>query len=1142
MLNIGTLAAGGGEYYVGEVASSAEDYYAGRGESPGRWVGSVAKDLDLEGEVDPAQFRRVLDGRNPTSGEVLVSAVGSASRATARNGGRTSTLPTESEVDVVRAAAALGVSTRYVRRMLSEGDRLAELRKADPSASAPDKYLIGRRTPPRPGGPHWTISSEELIRFSTGRDVRQHRAAYDLTLRPPKSVSVLWALGDDHVRAEVRAAHTAAVDETVLYVEHHAVRARQKGIQETHGIVAAAFDHRTSRAGDPLLHTHVVAANMTQLPDGSWRTLYSPGLYEHAKAGGYLYQAHLRHELQSRLGVEFTSVVNGTAEVDGVPDEVIRLFSKRRQEIEELIAESGTGSARSAQIATLASRSAKEYGVDPTVLLDRWRDEAKAVGFEASALTDVIGRVDGPSAIADEALDRLFESMAGPHGLTAMSSTFTRADVTSTIAAAVGASLPAGKIDDLAGAFLGDSRRALAVDRLRGARPAVQQRWTAPELLAAEAELLRLAMVPASATVDPAVVLDVLAMRPELSAEQSDMVVGVCLESRLVQSVEGRPGAGKTYATEAVVAAHMAAGVPILGCAVSAAAASELESQAAFGRSTMEATTIARMLIDIDRHGLAPHSVIVVDEASMASTRDLVRLAVHASRVDGRVVLIGDPDQHGAVEAGGIFARLCADDGYPTFRLVENRRQRDHGDRLAVTEYREGQITDALARLDAGGRVVRCASAGEVLDAMTADWYAARLAGGRDPMIAGPNSTRRALNERARVMLDNEGALSGRALVARGREFRVGEEIVCRRNARQLKGDGAEFVKNGSVGVVVDIDHRAHSMRVRFDSEGTITIPASYLDAGHVDYAYARTTYGVQGQTHEQARYLPTDLSGFEEGYVALTRGTEGTKVFILEGDQVIVDDESHGPDERRHRGLDEVSPSLGRRRSQTLATRGRRTGEISGRPLAEVSSELRNLSRIFESCPPEMTTAVEKTQAAIETLAVKSRAWASQADAEEATPSERLRAANEVRSIEKRTDRLSKKLSVVQRQEAEYAEWTSAHAGTIERIADVRAEERGILAAISADPDRHLGPERSQILDASSRHQADRLAIERAKVGLATYLARWEPEATTDGPEMNVLVGVRPSDPMAFAERERVIELLADAPIDLGNEVGLEP
>lgn len=392
-------------------------------------------------------------------------------------------------------------------------------------------------------------------------------------------------------------------------------------------------------------------------------------------------------------------------------------------------------------------------------------------------------------------------------------------------------------------------------------------------------------------------------------------------------------------------------------------------------------------------------------------------------------------------------------------------------------------------------------------------------------------------------MLDNEGALSGRPLVARGREFRVGEEIVCRRNARQLKGNGAEFVKNGSVGVVADIDHRAHSMRVRFDSEGTITLPASYLDAGHVDYAYARTTYGVQGQTHQQARYLPTDLSGFEEGYVALTRGTEGTKVFILEGDQPIVDDESHGPDERRHRGLDEVSPSLGRRRSQTLASRGRRTAEISQRPLAEVSSELRNLSRIFESCPPEMATAVEKTQAAIETLAVKSRAWASQADAEEATPSERLRAANEVRSIEKRTDRLSKKLSVVRRQDTEHAEWTSAYAGTIERIADLRTEERGILAAIGADPDRHLGPERSRTLNASTRHQAERLAIERAKVGLATYLARWEPEATKDGPDMDVLVGVRPSDPMASAERDRVIELLAAAaPIDLGNEVGLEP
>ena len=80
MLNIGLLAPGAGEYYIGEVASSAEDYYTGRGESAGRWVGSLAAEVGLAGEVAPEDFRAVLAGRDPRSGEQLVhrKAAGSA--------------------------------------------------------------------------------------------------------------------------------------------------------------------------------------------------------------------------------------------------------------------------------------------------------------------------------------------------------------------------------------------------------------------------------------------------------------------------------------------------------------------------------------------------------------------------------------------------------------------------------------------------------------------------------------------------------------------------------------------------------------------------------------------------------------------------------------------------------------------------------------------------------------------------------------------------------------------------------------------------------------------------------------------------------------------------------------------------------
>ncbi|MCZ2112017.1 MAG: relaxase domain-containing protein [Dehalococcoidia bacterium] len=255
---------------------------------------------------------------------------------------------------------------------------------------------------PKPvGRVPWTVSGAELTRFIESRGEKKFRPGYDLTLRPPKSVSVLWALGGADVAVAVRAAHTAAVDEVVTYYERHAVRSRstKKGRRvETDGIIAAAFDHRTSRAGDPLLHTHVVTANMTRFDvegdDGVevlWRAIESRGLFEHGKAAGCLYQAHLRHELTKRLGVRFGAVVNGAAEIDGVPDAVIDMFSKRRNEIEEELAATGRSTARSAQVATLETRKAKDYSVDADTLTARWTAEAATVGFDAVAASACTG-------------------------------------------------------------------------------------------------------------------------------------------------------------------------------------------------------------------------------------------------------------------------------------------------------------------------------------------------------------------------------------------------------------------------------------------------------------------------------------------------------------------------------------------------------------------------------------------------------------------------------------------------------------------------------------------------------------------------------------------------------------------------------
>jgi hypothetical protein len=126
VLNIGKLSAGATEYYIGEVASSAEHYYSGRGEHPGRWVGSLADELGLSGEVEPEQFRRVLLGKHPHSDEFLVTAQGGS------RGG--------DDVDLSLV--------RLVRQAKSERRRARPLKSKEPCARVlDDLWSVGAQPP-----------------------------------------------------------------------------------------------------------------------------------------------------------------------------------------------------------------------------------------------------------------------------------------------------------------------------------------------------------------------------------------------------------------------------------------------------------------------------------------------------------------------------------------------------------------------------------------------------------------------------------------------------------------------------------------------------------------------------------------------------------------------------------------------------------------------------------------------------------------------------------------------------------------------------------------------------------------------------------------------------------------------------------
>jgi hypothetical protein len=224
-------------------------------------------------------------------------------------------------------------------------------------------------------------------------------------------------------------------------------------------MVAAAFRHRTSRAGDPQLHTHLLVANVVLGADGRWSTLDGRRIYAHAKTAGYLYEARLRSLLTRELGVAWGPVRNGIADIEGVPRPVLRAFSRRRAEIEAELERRGASSAGAAEVAALATRRAKDYGVTPEQLVPEWRDRADELGLDREKVRSLVGR-QRPAPRDTIELDRIAQGLAGPTGLTERRSSFTRRDVLQAWSERVpaAADLDVAELEHLADDFLGSDR------------------------------------------------------------------------------------------------------------------------------------------------------------------------------------------------------------------------------------------------------------------------------------------------------------------------------------------------------------------------------------------------------------------------------------------------------------------------------------------------------------------------------------------------------------------------------------------------------------------------------------------------------------------------------------------------------------
>jgi conjugative relaxase-like TrwC/TraI family protein len=760
-----------------------------------------------------------------------------------------------------------GAATLGLAGTLGDGDLGALISGVDPASGT----RLRRHYPPR----SWRVTRLDP---DTGQDVTVERrsepvAGFDLVFSVPKSASVLWALGDDRVRGEVLEAHEAAWQEAGRYLEREAcvTRSGRNGVhrEAAGGFVAAAFRHRTSRAQDPHLHTHLVVANVAQGADGRWRALEGNAILRtHRLAAGYLYEAHVRYELSRRLGVEWDAPVKGMGEIRGISREVLEAFSTRRAEIVAHQAESDTYGWRAGQVAALVTRERKR-AVDLDELRRGWSQRAAELGFDRVELDGVLDRTAWVEP-SDRELERARFELVGPTGLTEKRRTFSSPDAVKAWSASFANGLPASVVLDRAD---DTAARAALVEASPGA--GVPARFTTHDLVRLERRALeiirdgrrrscpvaRIAAVTAAIEQQPVV----------LSQEQRAMVLHACASPERVVCVVGHSGAGKTTATRAIHDAYRASGVPIIGCAPSAVAAQKLEQETGLASSTIHG-----LLASIGRYeGLPEGVVVVLDEAAMAETRVLSPLLERVAEAHGKLVLIGDPAQLPSVGAGGLFAAIVEETG--AAELAKNRRQHDPAERDALATIRDGHAHEYLRWSAANRRLHILDDPAGLHERVVADWWRSAaqddLAG--TVMIAYRRSDVAALNTLARLRMRAAGRLGDAEVATVNGPIAIGDRVILLRN------DSALGVRNGERGTVTAING-AGSLVLRLDDGLQRTVDGGYVEAGHVRHGYALTGHATQGLTVDRAFVLAREGGAQQEwAYVAASRARDRTEVYL---------------------------------------------------------------------------------------------------------------------------------------------------------------------------------------------------------------------------------------------------------------------
>jgi conjugative relaxase-like TrwC/TraI family protein len=900
----------GGQHDGGCAGAMA--YYTAAGEPPGAWAGKAAESLGLSGEVDPKVIDRLyMKGIGP-DGEMLVN-------------------PRQSKKAVEREETA--VAAYLAAHPYASPVEVAEVRAAERGTDTQTVPYFDLTVD--------LVKSVSVLQASyrvSARRAREHGDEDQAAVLDAKADAIEQALMDTAREAVALLERDAAYTRT----GHHSGTTGEW--RDGDGLAASVFLHHISRDGDPHLHVHIAVWNRIQRADKAdekWRTLDSRALHSQRLAVAATVDRIMETKLTA-LGYVMVPREDGNgAEVGGVGQDVMSEFSSRARALTPqlqalidqyvkthgkqpskrtvwLLGQQAAQNTRRSKAEARRTVDGRTGTAEPTAEQRFAAWETQTTRREVQALSQVHQQVDQyaaerggqPPAVLDDAAKRRAARIAVAevqqhHAVWSMAQLRfevhralpvlpdgTSADAVITEVAELAVSGRAGTGVVCVTASDVTDVTSLGVRASDGGsiyRPPHEDRYSTLEHLDTEEQILTTA-----AQVVPQVVTEaearaaVTALGDDLNPEQAAAVVAMLTAQTAATVLIAPAGAGKSH-TMAIFAAlweHLT-GRRVIGLATSTNAARVLAAE-----GLTESYNIAEFLGKVEgsdelRRPVPLHAgdVLVIDEATQVSTADLAMLTEAARVAGARIALVGDTQQLGAVDAGGMF-RLLAQE-VPAAELTEVRRFTSQWEAQASVKLRAGDFA-AVAVYDRHGHI-RGADDETARQRAATAWLADYLRGKDTLLLAGSNEEAADLARRVQAKLIEHGTVTTGAYqvqvpLADGNQAHPGDLIRARLNTK-IDAGGRNLTNRDTLKISAVRGDGAEVRRRQPDGTWTqpFWIPRTYLESS-AELGYAGNIHVAQGRTVDTAHLLVTETLSRQSLYVGMSRGRETNTAHVVTG------------------------------------------------------------------------------------------------------------------------------------------------------------------------------------------------------------------------------------------------------------------